>query len=103
MTFNVKFYITFSVFIKSIKLISVFVSFLNTVVKLKIMADLVDVVNSSCDEKTLIKTLVKLHSDILRNGKMVCHAYCEKKLVEALVGMYFVFLADFSILLKNKT
>ena len=45
-----------------------------------------DIINSSCDEKTLVKTLVIIHRDILQNGRIVCGVYVEKKLVEALVG-----------------
>ena len=50
------------------------------------MSDLVDVLNSSCDDKSLISTLVVLHRDILLNGRTACLSYCDKKLVEALVG-----------------
>eukprot|EP00111_Clytia_hemisphaerica_P016421 TCONS_00048611-protein len=46
----------------------------------------VDIINSSCDEKTLIKTLVIIHRDILQNERSVCFTYVEKKLVEALVA-----------------
>lgn len=52
------------------------------------MSDLVDVLNSSCDDKSLISTLVVLHRDILLNGRTACLSYCDKKLVEALVGKW---------------
>lgn len=51
----------------------------------------VDIINSSCDEKTLIKTLVIIHRDILQNERSVCYTYVEKKLVEALVGKIYFF------------
>jgi len=46
----------------------------------------IDVINSSCDEKSLVKALVLIHKDLMTNGRTACHTLCEKKLVEALVG-----------------
>ena len=54
-------------------------------------SELVDVLNSSCDEKTLINTLVVLHRGILLDGRTACVSYCDKKLVEALVGKWTFF------------
>ena len=60
----------------------------------------VDIINSSCDEKTLIKTLVIIHRDILQNGRLVCNTYVEKKLVEALVGRLSIFSFIFNFFSK---
>lgn len=46
----------------------------------------VTIINSASDDSDVGKALTIIHKDVILHPRQACRAYCEKRLIEGLIG-----------------